>query len=158
METPGLSYQFGGFTLDLAKGCVFKGVQEIKLRPKVYEALKYLVEHPGRLVGKQELMQAVWPDSFVTDDSLVQCILELRRALKDRSQILLKTVPRRGYVFTAKVTQLPQEPDHFLAKDLSGLSDGRELPSAKIVKECRDLPIPRTSFRPRCCFDLTFGF
>ena len=59
LETPGLSYQFGGFTLDLAKGCVFKGVQEIKLRPKVYEALKYLVEHPGRLVGKQELMQAV---------------------------------------------------------------------------------------------------
>jgi DNA-binding response OmpR family regulator len=46
LETPDLSYQFGGFTLDLAKGCVFKGVQEIKLRAKVYEALKYLVEHP----------------------------------------------------------------------------------------------------------------
>jgi DNA-binding response OmpR family regulator len=47
LETPDLSYRFGGFTLDLAKGCVFKGIQEIKLRPKVYEALKYLVEHPG---------------------------------------------------------------------------------------------------------------
>jgi DNA-binding winged helix-turn-helix (wHTH) protein len=104
LETSGLSYQFGGFTLDLAKGCVFKGIQEIKLRPKVYEALKYLVEHPGRLVGKQELMQAVWPDSFVTDDSPVQCALELRRALDDRDQQLLKTVPRRGYLFAAKVT------------------------------------------------------
>ncbi len=41
-------------------------------------------------------MQAVWPDAFVTDDSLVQCTLELRRALDDRSQQLLKTVPRRG--------------------------------------------------------------
>ena len=72
---------------------MLKAGEEIKLRPKVYETLKYLVEHPGRLIGKQELMQAVWPDAFVTDDSLVQCTLELRRALDDRSQQLLKTVP-----------------------------------------------------------------
>src|ERR1700682_4145545 len=102
LETRGFGYQFGGVTLDLAKGCVFKGVQEIKLRPKVYEALKYLLEHPGRLVGKQELMQAVWPNSFVTDDSLVQCTLELRRALDDRDQQLLKTLPRRGDLFAAQ--------------------------------------------------------
>ena len=84
------------------KGLCIKAGEEIKLRPKVYETLKYLVEHPGRLIGKQELMQAVWPDAFVTDDSLVQCTLELRRALDDRSQQLLKTVPRRGYLFTAE--------------------------------------------------------
>lgn len=145
LETRGLSYQFGGFTLDLAKGCVFKGVQEIKLRPKVYEALKYLVEHPGRLVGKQELMQAVWPDSFVTDDSLVQCALELRRALDDRDQQLLKTVPRRGYLFAAKVTQLSKTTDHFTTTELFDLADARDLPSAKISKKRHDLPIPRTS-------------
>jgi len=145
LEKRGLGYQFGEFTLNLAKGCVLKGVREIKLRPKVYEALKYLVEHPGRLIGKQELMQAVWPDSFVTDDSLVQCTLELRRALEDRDQQVLKTVPRRGYVFTAKVIQLPEEPDHFIATDLLDLAKGREAPAAKIAKECRDLPIPRTS-------------
>ncbi len=105
METTPLIYQFGEFTLDVAKGCVFKAGEEIKLRPKVYETLKYLVEHPGRLIGKQELMQAVWPDAFVTDDSLVQCTLELRRALDDRTQQLLKTVPRRGYLFTAAGNQ-----------------------------------------------------
>ena len=88
---------------------MLKAGEEIKLRPKVYETLKYLVEHPGRLIGKQELMQAVWPDSFVTDDSLVQCTLELRRALDDRSQQLLKTVPRRGYLFTAEVIQRASE-------------------------------------------------
>lgn len=145
MEKPGLIYRFGGFTLDLGRGCVLKAGAEIKLRPKVFEALKYLVEHPGRLVGKQELMQAVWPDSFVTDDSLVQCTLELRRALNDRGQQLLKTVPRRGYVFTDKVTQLPQQPDHFSTTDLFGLSDGRELPAVRIAKKCHDLPVPRTS-------------
>ena len=110
LETSPLNYQFGEFTLDVARGCVFKAGEEIKLRPKVYETLKYLVEHPGRLIGKQELMQAVWPDSFVTDDSLVQCTLELRRALDDRSQNLLKTVPRRGYLFTAEVIQRRAKP------------------------------------------------
>ena len=68
-----MTYQFGAFTLDVSKGCVLKAGEEIKLRPKVYETLKYLVENPGRLIGKQELMQAVWPDIFVTEDSLVQC-------------------------------------------------------------------------------------
>ena len=58
-------------------------------------------------------MQAVWPDAFVTDDSLVQCTLELRRALDDRSQQLLKTVPRRGYLFTAAVIQRPAKPRSF---------------------------------------------
>ena len=96
--------------------------EEIKLRPKVYEALKYLVEHPGRLIGKQELMQAVWPDSFVTDDSLVQCALELRRALGDREQQLLKTVPRRGYLFAAEVTQRIAE-----IPELPAISDPYEL-------------------------------
>jgi DNA-binding winged helix-turn-helix (wHTH) protein len=107
LETSPLNYEFGEFTLNVARGCVYKAGEEVKLRPKVYETLKYLVEHPGRLIGKPELMQAVWPDAFVTDDSLVQCTLELRRALDDRSQVLLKTVPRRGYLFTAAVTQRP---------------------------------------------------
>jgi predicted ATPase len=103
------------------------------------------VEHPGRLISKQELMQAVWPDSFVTDDSLVQCALELRRALEDRDQQLLKTVPRRGYMFTGKVTQLCDELGHPIATDLLDLSGSRDAAPAKMAKECRDLPVPRTS-------------
>ena len=145
METSPLNYQFGEFTLDLARGCVFKAGEEIKLRPKVYETLKYLVEHPGRLIGKQELMQAVWPDAFVTDDSLVQCTLELRRALGDRSQQLLKTVPRRGHLFTAEVTRRAAKPDHFPTTDSFDLSGERELLATKIVRKRHDLPIPRTS-------------
>ena len=107
MEANPLSYQFGEFTLDTGRGCVLKAGSEIKLRPKVFETLKYLVEHAGRLIGKKELMQAVWPDTFVTDDSLVQCTLELRRALDDGTQQLLKTVPRRGYVFIARGNPVP---------------------------------------------------
>jgi predicted ATPase/DNA-binding winged helix-turn-helix (wHTH) protein len=146
------NYQFGEFTLDVVRGCVLKAGEEIKLRPKVYETLKYLVEHPGRLIGKQELMQAVWPDAFVTDDSLVQCTLELRRALDDRSQQLLKTVPRRGYLFTADVIQRPSP---FSTTNGRDLSEGRDPSSvefgraktgrAQTAGKRHDLPKPRTS-------------
>ena len=76
-------YQFGDFTLDLTRGALFRSGEEVKLRPKVFEALKYLVENSGRLIGKEEMAKAIWPESFVTDDSLVQCTIELRRALGD---------------------------------------------------------------------------
>jgi predicted ATPase/DNA-binding winged helix-turn-helix (wHTH) protein len=145
LETRSLTYQFGEFTLDVVKGCVLKAGEEIKLRPKVYEALKYLVEHPGQLIGKQELMQAVWPGSFVTDDSLVQCALELRRALDDRSQQLLKTVPRRGYLFTAEVIQRATKPDSLPTIDPFDLFDVGELPVGKVARKRHDLPTPRTS-------------
>jgi predicted ATPase/DNA-binding winged helix-turn-helix (wHTH) protein len=144
LDTKYLTYEFAEFTLDLARGCLFRAGEEIKLRPKVYDALKYLVEHPGQLISKQELMQAVWPDSFVTDDSLVQCTLELRRALDDRRQQLLKTVPRRGYVFTAGVVQSAIKPDPLRTTGLLGLSVTCELP-AKLTRARDKLPAPRTS-------------
>ena len=75
------------------------------------------MEHPGRLIGKQELIQAVWADAFVTDDSLVQCTVEFRRALDDRAQHLLKTVPRRGYIFSANVVRCPPDAEPLAAPD-----------------------------------------
>ena len=97
--------QFAGFTLDLQRASLWRSGQEIKLRPKSYEVLKYLVENPGKLVTKDELIQAVWPDSFVTDNSLVQCLHDIRRALGKDAQRLIKTVPRRGYIFDADVVE-----------------------------------------------------
>src|ERR1700756_3771343 len=149
METGGSLYNFGHFTLDLGRGAFLKGNEEIKLRPKVYDALKYLVQHPGRLIEKQELIQAVWPDSFVTDDSLVQCTVELRRALDDHDQQLLKTVPRRGYIFTAQVTQSATQLAPGPAASLGGESFpfGRNATSEVLRSPRRlvDLPNPRTS-------------
>lgn len=117
--------------------------EEVKLRPKVYEALKYLVENPGRLIGKQELIQAVWPDSFVTDDSLVQCTVELRRALDDRDQQVLKTVPRRGYIFAAQITRsIPKAEAPRFRLDLE---EGSTSGAPKLERKLIDLPTPRTS-------------
>ena len=95
---------FGDYTLDLARGCLLRGEEQVKLRPKSFEVLRHLIENSQPLVSKAELMQAVWPDSFVTDDSLVQCLIEVRRALGDDSQRYIKTAPRRGYIFEAEVT------------------------------------------------------
>lgn len=145
MELTTPTYKFGEFTLDVARGCVFKGAQEIKLRPKVYETLKYLVENAGRLVGKQELIQAVWPDAFVTDDSLVQCTVELRRALEDRNQEMLKTVPRRGYLFVAQVVKHPVERSYIPVTDAVVLPTTGEPEIARVVRKRHDLPRPRTS-------------
>ena len=97
-------YRFGEFTLDAGRGRLLNVDQEVKLRPKVYDALLYILENRGRLISKEELIRELWSDAFVTEDSLVQCMVELRRALEDRAQEIVKTVPRRGYVFTAEVS------------------------------------------------------
>ena len=138
-------YHFGEFTLDVARGAVFKAGEEIKLRPKVYEALKYLVKNPGRLIGKEEMIQALWPDSFVTDDSLVQCAVELRRALADRGQQLLKTVPRRGYLFTARVTQSPGTSLPPSEIEPADATRGGKATVTRLAKGAVDLPTPGTS-------------
>src|SRR6266487_5679568 len=91
---------FDGFTLDLTRGCLLRGAQEIELAPIRFEALKYLVENPGRLISNAELMQTLWPDTAVTPDSLVQCMGDLRIALGDKdNKRIIKNVPRRGYIF-----------------------------------------------------------
>src|SRR5262245_14768809 len=97
-------YCFADFSLDLEDGFLRRGAEEIVLRPKAFEVLAYLVEHQGRLVTKEALMSAVWPDTEVTDNSLARCLLEVRRALDDHSQQIIRTLPRRGYLFTLPVT------------------------------------------------------
>jgi DNA-binding winged helix-turn-helix (wHTH) protein/Tol biopolymer transport system component len=87
-----------------------RGDQEIRLRPKAFAVLAYFVERPGRLVSKTELIEAVWPDAAVTDNSLIQCVREIRQALDDESEKLIRTVARRGYVFAAPVTTLTEFP------------------------------------------------
>jgi DNA-binding winged helix-turn-helix (wHTH) protein/TolB-like protein/tetratricopeptide (TPR) repeat protein len=95
--------QFGAFTLDLDRAELICGGALLTLRPKAFAMLSYLARHPQRVLAKDELLGAVWPDIVVTDDSISQCIGELRTALGDRGASLIKTVPRRGYLFDAAV-------------------------------------------------------
>src|SRR5437588_3426758 len=101
-----LSHQilsFRDFTLDLRRGRLQQNGDVVKLRPKSFEVLKYLVENNGRLISKDELIHAVWVETAVTDDSLVQCMKDIRHALGDEKQQIIKTVHGRGYIFDAEV-------------------------------------------------------
>src|SRR5215470_2837906 len=103
-----LSHQilsFDNFALDLTRGCLLREGKEIKLRPQTFETLKFLVENSGRLIGKDELINAVWPDWNASDNQLAKCLSEVRQALGDEAQHYVKTVPRRGYIFDAQIEE-----------------------------------------------------
>src|SRR5947209_5962722 len=74
--------RFDRYIFDYQRGCLLAGDKEIALRPKTFEFLRYLASNPGRLVSKDELLATLWPDVVVTEDSLFQCVAELRRALQ----------------------------------------------------------------------------
>src|SRR5688572_5367367 len=95
-------YRFGEFTLDTGRAALFLGEEELRLRRRTFEVLTYLVRNSDRLVSKQELFEGVWGAVAVTDDSLVQCLVEIRRALGDE-QARVKTVRGRGYLFEGAV-------------------------------------------------------
>jgi TolB-like protein/Flp pilus assembly protein TadD len=98
------SLQFSSFTLDLDRMCVIGLAGKAKLRSKSFDVLRYLVEHSGRVIGKKELIDAVWPNVTVTDESLTRCISDVRRALGHDAQKLIKTIPRRGYLLDVPVS------------------------------------------------------
>ena len=76
---------FDPFCLDLTGECLWRGSEPIKLRPKAFEVLTYLLGHPGQLVTKDELFKAVWPQTFVGEAVLKVTIRQLRAALDDGS-------------------------------------------------------------------------
>jgi TolB-like protein/Tfp pilus assembly protein PilF len=107
------SIEFGSFTLDLDRLCLRgSSGRQLDLRPKSFEVLRFLAEHAGRVVTKDELMNAVWRDVIVTDESLQVCISEVRRALGDKHQQIVKTVRKRGYLMDVAVsaTSAPEAP------------------------------------------------
>jgi TolB-like protein/DNA-binding winged helix-turn-helix (wHTH) protein len=92
-------YLFDELTLDLARGCLLRAGEPIHLRPQSYEVLKYLVSNKGRLVSKDQLIEEVWRGRVVTDDSLVQCLRDVRQALGGSSGQHIRNVRGRGYIF-----------------------------------------------------------
>lgn len=92
-------YRFGDFTLDIDRASLFLRGKTVPLRPQCFDVLRYLVERHGHLVSKQELLEAIWGKTVVTDDSLTHCLIEIRKALGDNERTLIRTVPRRGYIF-----------------------------------------------------------
>jgi len=98
------SLRFASFTLDLDRLSLSGPSGLVELRPKSFDVLRHLLHHAGRVIDKEEMIQAVWPGVTVTDESLTRCISEVRRALGDESQRIIKTIPKRGYLFDTPVS------------------------------------------------------
>jgi DNA-binding winged helix-turn-helix (wHTH) protein len=99
-------YLFGEFALDSSRRTLSRADSPISLTPKAFDVMLFLVRNPNRLVTKEELLQAVWGDTFVEEGNLTQYISHLRKALGDNSEDsrLIVTIARKGYQFTARVT------------------------------------------------------
>lgn len=99
--------RFAGFELDLDRiELRVVGGEAIKLRPKTFALVHLFATNPNRLLTKHELMSAIWPNIHVGDDSLFQCIREIRAALGDEKRQLVKSVSGRGYLFEADVVSV----------------------------------------------------
>src|SRR5215211_6806961 len=105
-------YEFGPFLLDPAERVLMREGQPVPLTPKAFDLLVVLVENGGHLLNKKDLMEAVWPDSFVEEGNLTFTVSSLRKALgEDRKEPLyIETVPRSGYRFVADVRVLEGDP------------------------------------------------
>ncbi|MGH8650696.1 MAG: AAA family ATPase [Gammaproteobacteria bacterium] len=97
---------FGDFHLDPVNARLQRGSQTIPLKPRAFGVLHYLVQHPQRLVTKEEMLSAIWTKVFVCDSALRVCIREIRRVLCDASKTprFIETVHRRGYRFMGEVS------------------------------------------------------
>jgi predicted ATPase len=101
---------FGSFTLDTANECLWRDGHRIALPPKPFAVLRYLVEHAGRLVSHDELLDAIWPEIYVQPQVLRTYMLDLRRILGDdpRCPRFIQSLPKRGYCFVAPVSEAGQ--------------------------------------------------
>src|SRR5215470_593671 len=99
--------EFDAFRLDSVNRCLWRGDERVTLGPKAFDVLRYLVLHADRLVTHEEILEAVWPDTHVNPEVVKKYVLEIRKALGDRSNrpAFIETFPRRGYQFVAAVRE-----------------------------------------------------
>ncbi|MCI0389146.1 MAG: AAA family ATPase [Acidobacteria bacterium] len=125
---PGSHILFAPFRLDLRNQCLWRDERVITLTPKAFAVLMCLVKHHSQLVTKEELLNTVWPETYVTDAALKVCIGELRRALGDdaRQPRFIETAHRRGYRFIGTITEArSQKPQDASSAATSATTSGR---------------------------------
>jgi TolB-like protein/DNA-binding winged helix-turn-helix (wHTH) protein/Tfp pilus assembly protein PilF len=115
---------FHSFRLDTANHCLWRGQERVQIPPKAFDVLRYLVENPGRLVTPDELLEALWPETYVNPEILRKYILDIRKTLGDRPDkpVFIETVTKRGYRFIAPVVE-------------EGATESADLPSSNAAKE-----------------------
>jgi Tol biopolymer transport system component/DNA-binding winged helix-turn-helix (wHTH) protein len=149
-EYNGHIFEFSSFRLDVSERRLFLEDQPVSITPKVFDTLLILVVQSGHLVEKQELMNRLWPDSYVEEGALTRNISDLRKVLGEKASghKLIETVPKRGYRFVGEVRQIAKPFDTTEALQLTEKSQppqialpGSELPSTVPIPGQPD-PLP----------------
>lgn len=137
---------FEPFRLDTINHCLSRGETRIPLTPKAFDVLRYLAEHTDRLVTQDEILEALWPDTYVNPEGIRKYILEIRKVLGDRPKqpLFIETLPKRGYHFIAKVTDEQTVPQSNAASGAAPNIVGRD---AAIVQLHHHLKMARTGQR-----------
>ncbi|MBD0372024.1 MAG: transcriptional regulator, partial [Pyrinomonadaceae bacterium] len=148
-------YEFGAFRMDVAERVMFCDGALVPLTPKAFDILLVLVERSGHLVEKSEIMDAVWPDTFVEEANLTQNIFTLRKVLgrRDNKRPFIETVAKRGYRFIAEVKKLEKEEESTQeikqARSEPALEGVRSAhPSEEVVNSLAILPFINASAEP----------
>jgi TolB-like protein/Tfp pilus assembly protein PilF len=118
------AYQFDDVVIDCRDFRVSKGGKTRRITPRAFEVLLYLVENAGRVVGKQELFDQIWKESFVTDNALTRMIKEIRQVIGDEADAprYIETVPKRGYCFIAPISSAQKQRTETREKGLSSIA------------------------------------
>jgi DNA-binding winged helix-turn-helix (wHTH) protein/TolB-like protein/Tfp pilus assembly protein PilF len=141
-------YEFGPFRLDAEERLLFRGQEIVPLTPKVVETLLVLVENRGQLLHKNELMEALWPDTFVEESSLAQNISLLRKALgEDQGRQYIETLPKRGYRFTAEVKEVRDQHGAFFTHRLENAQFVIEEEEEELTESVVTLPFTNSAIR-----------
>ena len=129
-------FKFGDYVLESREHSLRKGAQQIHLRPKAFETLLYLVKHHGSLIKKQDMLDDLWPNVIVTENTLSHCIDEVRQALQDNAQkpTFIRTIPRVGFKFIAEVRELKTDEDITVSSN-SGVNEQKKDINNTVIEE-----------------------
>lgn len=125
--------QFQSFRLDTANHCLWRADKRVPLTPKAFDVLRYLVENAGRVLTQGEILESVWPDTYVNPELIKKYILGIRKVLGDRSgrPLFIETFPKRGYQFVAPVSDDSTAGSSELPSDLKKMV-GRDIALTKL--------------------------
>jgi DNA-binding winged helix-turn-helix (wHTH) protein len=135
--------RFGSFKLDTSNQCLWSNGAQVALPPKPFAVLRFLVENPGRLVTHNELLDAVWPETYVQPQVLRTYMLELRKLLGDDAAKprYIQTLPKRGFCFIAAVEDCAPDQGRNGSEAKNGSGHQTELNSSRSLL--------RRSLRPK---------
>ncbi|HKU09357.1 MAG TPA: winged helix-turn-helix domain-containing protein, partial [Bradyrhizobium sp.] len=109
--------------IDYSAACLRRAGLPLQLRPKSFDVLAYLSRNRGRLITKAELIDQIWGHIAVTENSLVQCIKDIRQVVNGESQFEIRTVPKRGYLFEGFLAEATARASEAIAGQFPALPD-----------------------------------